>query len=119
GLVPLHIGMPVILRQRNISTDLGITNGAQGVVKKIVTGRLPDSEHEYAKAVIIHFPGSKVHLPDLPHGYFPVEPISWSFTTVLPKTKASDARKLRIRRYQLPIQPAFAVTGHSAQGKTL
>lgn len=27
--------------------------------------------------------------------------------------------KKKVTRHQLPIQPAFAVTGHSAQGKTL
>ena len=34
GFIPLFIGMPVILRNRNIPTELGITNGSQGVVKK-------------------------------------------------------------------------------------
>ncbi|KAG9310716.1 hypothetical protein JVU11DRAFT_9315 [Chiua virens] len=69
--VALYVGMPVILRLRNLSTDLGITNGSQGI------------------------------LSDLPPKYFVVTP------------------KVRIERLQLPIQPAFAVTGHSAQGKTL
>src|SRR6267378_3676390 len=35
GFVPLFIGMPIILRTRNISTDLKITNGSQGIVRKI------------------------------------------------------------------------------------
>jgi hypothetical protein len=26
---------------------------------------------------------------------------------------------MRVNRYQVPIQPAFAVTGHSVEGKTL
>ncbi|KAG1849528.1 hypothetical protein F4604DRAFT_1687413 [Suillus subluteus] len=45
---------------------------------------------------------------DLPKGCFPIVPddqgVEW---------------KIRITRLQLPIQPVYAVTGHSAQGKTL
>ena len=37
GFIPLYIGMPVILRNHNISTELGVTNGSQGVVKKVFT----------------------------------------------------------------------------------
>ena len=32
GFVPLYVGMPIILRNKNIATELGITNGAQGIV---------------------------------------------------------------------------------------
>ena len=32
GFLPLYIGMPVVLKSKNISTDLGITNGCQGYV---------------------------------------------------------------------------------------
>ncbi|KAG1906523.1 uncharacterized protein F5891DRAFT_941200, partial [Suillus fuscotomentosus] len=102
GVIPLYVGMPVILRLRNISTDLRITNGSQGVVRYISTA----------------FPGSKVQLSDLPATYFPVVPVSWTFTSLLKDENGLDW-KLRITRHQLPIQPAFAVTGHSAQGKTL
>jgi hypothetical protein len=35
GFIPLYIGMPVILRSRNISQELHITNGSQGIVRKI------------------------------------------------------------------------------------
>jgi hypothetical protein len=68
--------------------------------------------------VIVHFPGSKVKLTDLPEGCFPIVPVSWTFTTLL-KDDHSVERKIRVTRYQIPIPPAFAVTGHSAHGKTL
>ena len=32
SVVPLYVGMPVILHVRNLSTDLGITNGSQGIM---------------------------------------------------------------------------------------
>ncbi|KAF6752478.1 hypothetical protein DFP72DRAFT_815307, partial [Ephemerocybe angulata] len=121
GIIPLFVGMPVILRSRNISTDLGVTNGAQGILKKIVTEMLHDGTC-VAKVAIVHFPTSKVNLEGLAPGYFPIEPIAWSFTVKLPSHLAKlsgNGDTLRVRRYQLPIQPAFSVTGHSAQGKTL
>ncbi|KAG1811783.1 uncharacterized protein BJ212DRAFT_1465471 [Suillus subaureus] len=42
GCLPLYVGMPVILRLRNLSTDLGVTNGAQGFVRKILTEECPN-----------------------------------------------------------------------------
>ncbi|KAJ8591569.1 hypothetical protein M405DRAFT_706947, partial [Rhizopogon salebrosus TDB-379] len=117
GFVLLFEGMPVILRIRNLSTDLAITNGSQGIVRRIFTNMSP-AGLTYASCVLVEFPHSKVHLSDLPKGYFPILPCTWSFTTFIDADDGSQ-KKLRITRSQLPIQPAFAVTGHSAQGKTL
>ena len=69
----------------------------------------------YGVCVIVEFPHNKVHLSHLPPKHFPVTPITWTFTTLVGKSR----QKLCIVRSQLPIQPAFSVTGHSAQGKTL
>ena len=69
----------------------------------------------YGVCVIVEFPQSRVQLSHLPPKHFPVTPITWTFTTLL----GNSRQKLRVVRSQLPIQPAFAVTGHSAQGKTL
>ena len=112
GMLPLYLDMPVILRHKNISTDLGITNGAQGIVKKIVT-RTCRAGMTVCDLVVVHFPSSRIRLQSLPDGCFPIVPISWSCTTIL------DGEKIRFTRKQLPIEPAFAVTGQSAQGKTL
>jgi hypothetical protein len=117
GIVRLYIGMPVILRVRNISTELGITNGAQGIVRQLVT-EVGSSGLTHVRCAIIEFPTSKVQLSNMPRNFFPIVPVSWTFTTLLEDAQGNE-RKLRITRHQLPIQPAFAVTGHSAQGKTL
>jgi len=117
SLISFYIGMPVILRTRNLSTDLGITNGSQGIVRQIFTAQCPLG-FKYGVCVIVEFPYSKVHLAHLPPKHFPITPITWNFTTLL-KNIDNSQQKLRITRSQLPIQPAFAVTGHSAQGKTL
>ena len=117
GFLSLYVGMPVILHMRNISTDLAITNGSQGYVRKISTSTTVDG-FTYSTCVIVEFPDSKIQLLDLPYGHFPITPISWQFTTILPAEDGKQ-QKVRITRHQLPIQPGFAVTGQSAQGKTL
>lgn len=117
GYIPLYVRMPVILRSRNISTDIGIANGSQGVVHRLYTA-ICTNGFTYCTYALVHFPTSCVELPGLPKGVFPITPISWTFTTLLPDLTHLGAR-VRATREQLPIQPAFAVTGHSAQGKTL
>jgi len=32
GFIALYIGIPVILKGRNLSTDLKITNGSKGII---------------------------------------------------------------------------------------
>ena len=117
GLIPLFVGMPVILRNRNISTELGITNGSQGVVRKIFTEPCVNN-YSVAKCVIVEFSDSTVELPGLPSHCFPLTPTTWRFTTVLSDATGSK-RNVHILRSQLNLQPAFAITGHAAQGKTL
>lgn len=112
GFVPLYVGMPVILRHKNISTELHITNGSQGIVRQINTEQTSYGI-TYAKTIIVEFPKSKATFADLPDHYFPIVPISWSFAMKF------NGELIRVNRHQVPIQPAFAVTGHSAEGKTL
>ena len=118
GFLPLYDGMPVILKSKNISTDLGITNGSQGYVRHLHIETTPTTNRFFCTCAIVEFPQSKVCLPDLPNHYFPVLPIKTKFTTQL-ATTSGEKLNFKITRSQLPIQPAFAVTGHSAEGKTL
>ena len=117
GFIPLYVGMPIVLRSKNISMDLGITNGSQGIVRKIYTKICPTG-FTYCTSVLVEFPDSKIALLDLPKGYFLIMPIKTTFSTVL---TSSDGAKLTIQltRCQVPVQLAFAITGQSAQGKTL
>ncbi|KAF9782850.1 hypothetical protein BJ322DRAFT_1008933, partial [Thelephora terrestris] len=117
GLIPLYVGMPVILRNRNISTELGITNGSQGVVRKIFT-KSCTSNYSVARCVIVEFADSNVEIPGLPPCHFPVTPTTWKFATTL-SDSAGIKHNVRVSRSQLNLQPAFAITGHAAQGKTL
>ncbi|KAG2739422.1 hypothetical protein P692DRAFT_20675553, partial [Suillus brevipes Sb2] len=106
----------IILRLRNVSTDLGVTNGSQGTVRAIYTESCSHG-FTYATCVLVHFPHSKVQLTGLPLGVFPILPSTWTFTTLLDCNRSQ--KKIRVTRHQIPIQPGFAVTGHSSQGKTL
>ena len=112
GFVPLYVGMPVILHHKNISTELRVTNGSRGIVRQINT---EETIHgfTFAKSVIVEFPMSKATFKQMPTRYFPITPISWTFATKL------NGELICVNRQQVPIQPAFAVTGHSVEGKTL
>ena len=118
GYLPLYVDMPVILRMRNLSTDLKITNGAQGYIRKISLAVSPQGL-TYCSCAIVEFPDSPVKLQGLPQGFFPITPVTFSFTASFIQEADGKPRKMKFSRHQLPIQPGFAVTGHSAQGKTL
>ena len=109
GFVPLYEGMPVILQFKNFSTDLGITNGAQGIIHNIHLMK-PCDNFQHISCVIVEFPDSEIHLAGLSKGYFPVMPIKTTFTFQQKET-------LQITRSQIPLQPAFSITGHIAEGK--
>ncbi|KAK0227694.1 hypothetical protein IW262DRAFT_1265434, partial [Armillaria fumosa] len=117
GMLLFYVGMPVILRYRNISTDLKITNGAQGYVRHLELANDPYNL-TYLVAVIVEFPSSKVKLSGLPKGYFPVKPMSWMFKHKI-IGESGKHEFVMVTREQVPIQPGFALTGHVAQGQTM
>jgi ATP-dependent exoDNAse (exonuclease V) alpha subunit len=112
GFLHLFIGMPVILRKKNISVDLKITNGAQGEVVDILS-HSDSCNMECIDLVLVKFKDSPVKLPHLNEGVFPIRPITSTFPV-----KFGDTVK-KISRTQIPLQPAYCVTGHFAQGRTL
>lgn len=120
GFLPLYVNMPIILRNKNISTELGIANGSQGILRQITTAVCP-SGLTYGKSALVEFPTSKVALPGLPPKYFPLEPIKWTFTAKLNMHPGDDSQgdvRCKVTRSQWGFQPGFACTGHAAQGKT-
>jgi hypothetical protein len=66
--------MPVILHYKNIATELGLTNGSQGIVRHIETD-ITSSDVTYSRCAIVEFPKSKIYIPGLPAHHFPVTPI--------------------------------------------
>lgn len=116
GYLHLYVGMPVILKDKNISTDLRLTNGACGTVAHLSARN--DGSRRILDKVFIHFPDSPLELAHLPKGVVPISPVTSTFHYSLP---CSDGNKkdVLVRRSQCPVQGGFAVTAHFVQGKTI
>ncbi|KAE8231863.1 hypothetical protein CF326_g3112 [Tilletia indica] len=115
GRIPLYIGMPVVYRGPNQSIALGVTNGAFGTV----TGwSLKEDNLGFTIpiGVIVQFDSTAAWaLTGLDPGCLPIYPTSSTFTYALGRDVTAVRR---ISRRQLPLQPGFAMTVHSAQGVT-
>ncbi|KAJ3904926.1 hypothetical protein F5879DRAFT_800673, partial [Lentinula edodes] len=117
GILNLYIGMPVILKHENLNTELGITNGARGHLRKLELST--DSNGlVYCKYALVEFVDSKVELSGLPKGYFPIKARSWRYSTYLLNAEHKKVL-VSVVRMQLPFEPLFALTGQGAQGHTL
>ena len=116
GKVPLYEGMSVVLKDKNISTEMGLTNGAVGTVYKIC---LQGGPRKIAKVVLVQFEGCKAKLSGLLAGVVPIKPTETMFTTQLVGYAGGKGEAVTVKRVQIALQPAFAVTGHFAQGRTM
>ncbi|KAE8230517.1 hypothetical protein CF326_g4481 [Tilletia indica] len=114
GRLPLFVGMPVVFRGGNLSVDLGVTNGAFATVAgyDLVQDKWG---LKIARGLLLKFPRlTDMTLTGLPEGCYPVTPTASRFSF----RDRSDGPVTRVTRRQLPIQPGFAMTVHSAQGIT-
>jgi hypothetical protein len=114
GLLPLVIGMPVMISS-NFDVPNGVVNGCIGILKEVrystdVCG------HRHAHACVVSLPSSNATpLHNLQTGETPI----LEDTCLMTFTNPHSRKKCSIRRTQLPIVPAFALTAHKSQGKTL
>src|SRR5260370_22694280 len=118
GLPPhldLYIGAPVVLRNRNLSQELHITKGAQGIARGILREMSPGSCASYATVALVEFESSPVKLSYLPTGYFPITPISSRIRASLHNPHTNSSFSILAMMHQLPIQLAFAITSHGAK----
>ena len=113
SLLSFYVGCPVVVRHKNLATELKVSKGTQGILKKVYTKPLTSTKR-FATAAIVHFPRSTVQLAGLERGDFVVFPITFRY-----KISIGNGKLLRIARTQLPIHPAWAFTGESSQGRTL
>ncbi|KAE8230322.1 hypothetical protein CF326_g4682 [Tilletia indica] len=114
GRLPIFVGMPVVFRGGNISVSLGVTNGAFATIAgyDLVSDQWGFS---VARGVLLRFPRlAEITLNGLPPGSFPISPSSSHFNF----RDDRNSPVIRVNRRQLPIQPGFAMTVHSAQGIT-
>ena len=91
----------------------GIVNGSTGVLKKIRYQLNANGERTLTSCVIA-LDDEEPCLPDMARNEAPVISDTKSFFITHPIT----GRKCSIRRHQVPIQPAYAITAHRAQGQT-
>lgn len=107
-------GMPVIL-SANYDVEHGAVNGTFGTVKSVRYRQGPDGRR-YATSCVIRtetYRGKCLPFTDL--GDVPVLPDSVDIKFV----QQYSRKKMTIKRKQLPLLPAFAMTVHKAQGLTL
>lgn len=116
-LLELYIGAPVVAKS-NISVELGITNGQQGTLRALQVENLASGEF-CAAVAIVEFPNSLIQLDGLPPHCFPLYPISETIKQMVSNRETGKSFIVTAQRWQLPIQLAFSITGHGAQGKTM
>ena len=114
GLLPLVIGMPVMICA-NFDIPNGVVNGSIGILKEVRYTMDQNNDH-HAHACIVSLPiSSGTALFNLNIGETPI----LEDTTAMSFTHPHSHCRCSIKRTQLPIVPAFALTAHKSQGKTL
>ena len=115
GRLPLVIGMPVLLSQ-NFDVQAGVVNGSYGTVKRIRYKTDDNGRRMLISCVVKVLDANEQSMPHLNPNEVPVlrDSIDFTFTN-----KSKPGQNITIKRTQVPIVPAFAMTAHRAQGQTL
>lgn len=115
GKLPLVLGMPVLITQ-NFDVEGGIVNGTYGVVKRIRYTADANGKRTLISCVVKVTESNEGTMPHLNSCEVPVlrNIVDLSF-----RDRHRAKGTITIRRTQVPIIPAFAMTAHRAQGQTL
>lgn len=114
GRIPLVIGMPVMVMQ-NFDVNGGVVNGTIGTLSKIRFRTDRETGHRRLRSCVVRLPGLEgTKLAELDEEEYPIMEDGVSMTFEHPFTGVNCT----IRRTQVPIQPAFAITAHKSQGQT-
>lgn len=97
----------------NILTSVGVVDGAEGLVKRIVYDD-DTNGGRVALAVFVQVEGAIVDLPGLEPGVVPV-----FLDSVAMKLPLSNQRTITVNRIQLPLLPAYSFTDYKSQARTL
>ena len=112
GMLPLAVGMPVALTQHLDRSKKALLKGRIGHVHSWIW---PDNEQQ-PQVVYVKFEGAEWQLDGTSKpGLYPAVPVRRPW--FLDKNRPKPA--LKVRRTQIPLVPAFAITAHSSQGKTM
>ena len=143
GYLPIVMNMPVLITH-NIATELHISNGSIGRLVRLVMDddenlclndnlgdpKFPTNTVYIRKPLyaLVELPQCKLSssLTDLQPTIIPIVPEQKtikvdlkSFISPIQKRLLNNKTSITIARTQLPIVPAFAMTTHKCQGKTL
>jgi hypothetical protein len=114
GRIPLVLGMPVMLCQ-NFDVEAGVVNGCTGTLTNI-RYRVDAEGNRHALSCVVKTTDTTGEaLPHLPDKHVAVLEDTVDMSFVHPHSN----KKCTIKRSQVPIVPAFAMTAHKAQGQTL
>jgi hypothetical protein len=112
--IPLVIGMPVMICQ-NLDVENGVVNGCSGILKKIRYHTDRNGNRHALSCVIQSATTSGPPLTSLEQQCVAVLPDATDMKFVHPYSH----KVCTIKRTQLPVMPAFAMTAHKAQGQTM
>lgn len=115
GMLPLAIGMRVALTEHvDRSDDKHLLRGSTGRVHSFVW---PENE-DRPSIVYVKFDNAQWKLQGVDEpGVYPIRPMTKYW--LLDAGKKNQRQVLKVQRCQLPLSPAYAMTAHSSQGKTL
>ena len=113
GTLPLAVGMPVRLTEHvDRSEDKHLLRGTIGFVHSWVW----QPGDPRPSVVYVKFPDAAWQLEGTEEpGLYPIIPRSSDWYL----DKGRKVKLLKVKRTQLPLSPAYAMTAHSSQGKTL
>lgn len=113
GKLTLCIGLPIMIKA-NEATECCVTNGAEGIVVGWKSRLMQNNKHILETVFVkLTSPPVPVQLDGLPEN---VVPVSQHGITV--KYEMQNDQELKIKRYQVPILPNFAITDYGSQGRT-
>jgi len=130
GMLPLIVGMPVVLTDHlDRNPEKQLLRGKMGYIHSWVLAGKEESRYQAGERVLQKLPsvvmvkfynedGSEVawKLPGLKEpGLYPIEEKKKSWYL----DKGRKHPVLKIKRRQIPLAPAFAMTAHASQGQTL
>ena len=112
--LPLCLGMPVMVTT-NIDVPGGIVNGSMGTIRSFDYKTLSNGEH-ILNHCIVHIPtATAAQMPGLGDHEYPIMP-----DTIYIRVRASKSKQMiTIKRTQVPLIHAFAITAHKSQGQTI
>lgn len=143
GLLPLIPGMPVLLTY-NICNQLGLTNGTNGIFRKLIyepDTNVDPSQNEYLIfplqstifvrkpiSALIEIPTCNIHgvFDGLSSKIIPIPLVEGRFTVSTHKILNNSTKnffkkpkQFSVKRVQFSIIPAYAITTYKSQGQTM